>query len=51
MKIFFNTLAFLFCILTLGFVDVEIKYSDKTGFKWVGWTSRKDREDGADNDN
>ena len=40
MKLFYNTLAFLFCVLTLGLVDVEIKYSDRTRFKWVGWFSR-----------
>ena len=40
MKLFYNTLAFLFCALTLGLVDVEIEYSDGTRFKWVGWFSR-----------
>ena len=40
MKIIYNTIAALFCILTLGFVDLNIKYSDKTQFKWVGWISR-----------
>lgn len=40
MKFFYNSLAFLFCVLTLGLVDVEIKYSDGTRFKWVGWFSR-----------
>ena len=40
MKIIYNTIAVLFCILTLGFVDLNIKYSDKTQFKWVGWISR-----------
>lgn len=39
-KIIYNTIAVLFCILTLGFVDLNIKYSDKTQFKWVGWISR-----------
>lgn len=40
MKIFYNTLAVLFCILTLGFIDVGIKYTDGTKFKWVGWITR-----------
>ena len=39
-KIIYNTIAVLFCILTLGFVDLNIRYSDKTQFKWVGWISR-----------
>ena len=30
----------LLCILTLGFIDVEVKYSDGSRFKWVGWISR-----------
>lgn len=40
MKLIYNTCAILFCIITLGIVDLEIKYSDSTRFKWVGWTSR-----------
>ena len=40
MKVIYNTMAVLFCIVTLGFVDLSIKYSDKTEFKWVGWISR-----------
>lgn len=40
MKAIYNTTAFLFCVLTLGFVDLNIKYSDKTEFKWVGWITR-----------
>ena len=45
MKLIYNTCAFLFCVITLGIVDVEIKYSDGTHFKWVGWITRlkKDR--------
>ena len=35
-----NTIAVLFCMLTLGFVDLTIIYSDRTQFKWVGWISR-----------
>ena len=35
MKAIYNTTAFLFCVLTLGFVDLNIKYSDKTEFKMV----------------
>ena len=40
MKLIYNSIAIWFCIITLGFVDVNIKYSDKTEFKWVGWISR-----------
>ena len=40
MKAIYNITAFLFCVLTLGFVDLNIKYSDKTEFKWVGWITR-----------
>lgn len=40
MKVIYNTIAFLFCLITLGFVDLNIKYSDNTEFKWVGWISR-----------
>lgn len=40
MKLFYNTIAVLFCILTLGFVDLNVKYSDQTEFRWVGWISR-----------
>ena len=39
-KLFSNSLAFLFCILTLGFVDIRIIYTDGTKFQWVGWVSR-----------
>jgi hypothetical protein len=39
-KLFINSLAFLFCILTLGFVDMRIIYTDGTRFQWVGWISR-----------
>ena len=39
-KLFSNSLALLFCILTLGFVDIRIKYSDGTKFEWMGWVSR-----------
>lgn len=40
MKILYNTLAFLFCVFTFGIVDLELKYSDGTHFKWVGWITR-----------
>ena len=40
MKYLDFTFAFLFCVFTLGFVDLEIKYSDGSKFKWVGWISR-----------
>jgi hypothetical protein len=40
MKVIYNTLAVLFCVMTLGFVDVRIKYSDGTRFEYVGWVSR-----------
>lgn len=40
MKAIYNTIAFFFCVITLGFIDVNLKYSDKTEFKWVGWISR-----------
>ena len=40
MKEIYNTIAFLFCLITLGFIDINIKYSDKTEFRWVGWITR-----------
>ena len=40
MKYLDFTFAFMFCVFTLGFVDLEIKYSDGSKFKWVGWISR-----------
>lgn len=40
MKEIYNAVAFLFCLLTLGFIDLNIKYSDETEFKWVGWITR-----------
>ena len=40
MKLLDNLLAFLFCIMTFGLVDIEIRYSDGTRFKWVGWVTR-----------
>jgi hypothetical protein len=48
MKLIYNTCAILFCIITLGIVDLEIKYSDATCFKWVGWVSRVVREEEDD---
>lgn len=40
MKLFYNLAATVFCIVTLGLVDIQIKYSDGTRFKWVGWITR-----------
>ena len=40
MKIIYNTLCFMFCVLTLGFIDLRVHYSDDTQFKWVGWITR-----------
>ena len=40
MKKICNAIAVLFCMLTLGFVDLTIIYSDRTQFKWIGWISR-----------
>ena len=40
MKEIYNTIAFLICLITLGFIDINIKYSDKTEFRWVGWITR-----------
>lgn len=40
MKIIYNTLCFVFCVLTLGFVNLRVHYSDGTEFKWVGWITR-----------
>lgn len=40
MKVVYNAIAVFFCVMTLGFVNVEVKYSDGTRFKWVGWVSR-----------
>ena len=44
MKEIYNTIAFLFCLITLGFIDINIKYSDKTEFRWVGWITRMLKE-------
>lgn len=33
MKLFYNLAATVFCIVTLGLVDIQIKYSDGTRFK------------------
>ncbi len=48
MKLIYNICALLFCIITLGIIDLEIKYSDGTRFKWVGWVSRVVREEEDD---
>ena len=40
MKVLYNLTFFIFCVLTLGFVDVIVKYSDGTSFEWIGWISR-----------
>ena len=37
MKLLYNILAFLFCVLTLGLVDLEIKYSDGSSFSHKSW--------------
>ncbi len=42
-KMVYNTLAVVLCVLTLGFVDINIKYSDKTMFRWTGWVTRLKR--------
>lgn len=39
-KLSINFFAFLFCVLTLGFVDMRIIYTDGTKFQWMGWISR-----------
>ena len=43
MKIYTKILGFLFCILTLGYVDFEAQYNDKTIFKWDSWMEKKYR--------
>lgn len=40
MKLIYNLIAIMFVIMTLGFVNVEIKYSDGSHFKWDGWIKR-----------
>ena len=45
MKVIYNICATLFCVITLGIVDLEIKYSDGTRFKWVGWITRLMEDD------
>lgn len=48
MKLLYNLMAIIFCIVTLGFVNVYIRYSDGTEFNWVGWIKRiQDSMEGA----
>lgn len=37
MKTIYITLAILFIITTLGFIDVELIFSDNTSFNYKGW--------------
>lgn len=37
MKALYIILAIIFIILTLGFIDIEIKFSDGTSFAYRGW--------------
>jgi hypothetical protein len=38
MKELYITMAVLFIIATLGFIDIEIKFSDGTSFAYRGWS-------------
>lgn len=40
MKILSIVLALLFIIFTLGFISIEIKYSDGSRFEYKGWINR-----------
>ena len=40
MRLLYNTLAIIFCILTLGIFDLKIEYSDGSSFNYKGWVSR-----------
>ncbi len=40
MKLFYNTLAILFCVITLGIFDLDIKYSDGSSFNFQGWVGK-----------
>lgn len=38
MKKLYITIAILFIIVTLGFIDIEIKFSDGTSFAYRDWS-------------
>lgn len=40
MEFLYNTLAILFCIVTLGIFDLSIKYSDGSSFNFEGWAGK-----------
>lgn len=40
MKYLYNLMCVIFCIITFGFCNIYVKYSDGTKFKWVGWVKR-----------
>ena len=40
MKIIYNTIFILLCIITLGFFDLRFHYSDGTQIKWTGWITK-----------
>lgn len=40
MKFLYNFLAILFCIITLGIFDLNIKYSDGSSFNFKGWVGK-----------
>lgn len=37
MKVLYITLGVLFIIITFGFVDIRLKFSDGTAFDYRGW--------------
>lgn len=40
MKFVYNFMCFVFCVLTLGFINIRVKYTDGTKFEWIGWIKR-----------
>ena len=40
MKFIYNFLTILFVIVTLGFLNVDISYSDGLSFHWRGWIAK-----------
>lgn len=40
MKLIYNTLALLVCVLTLGVFTLRVIYSDGTKFEWIGWIDK-----------
>ena len=38
MKELYILLALVFIVLTVGFVDVKLKFSDGTHFTYTGWS-------------